>query len=172
MKYIIVLGSTNDDKGIISDIGRQRLDKGVEIFKLNKDYRLILTGGFGNHFNTTNRPYSSYAKEYLIDKGIPEASIMELVLSKDTIEDAKLTYSLLRDIKISHIFLITSDFHMNRVKFIFNKIFVGYNIDFVEVRYVSSPEKLNKLNEVEQKEMHLLRTTGKSSVGSSLSLDV
>ncbi len=165
---IIVLGSTNNQDGNISDIGLQRLNKGITLLNTFKDSYIILTGGFGSHFNTTNTPYSTYAKDFLIKNRISETRILDCVLSKDTIEDAKLTLPLIKEITPKNIHIVSSDFHMERVKYIFNKVFSNMNLSFHQVNYKTEEKEMQKLRDTEIKELKLLKETGKSSLGSEL----
>jgi len=165
---IIVLGSTNDENGTISNIGLQRLKKGIEVYKYTNNAKLILTGGFGKHFNKSNHPYSFYAKNFVISEGIKETDILDFVLSKDTIEDAQLSLPVVKSQNFNSIIIITSDFHMNRVNHIFKKVFEGYELTFVEIKYEATEEELSKLREIEDREMNMLVETGRSSIGSIL----
>lgn len=165
---IIVLGSTNDQSGNISDIGLQRLNKGISLLNAIKGSRVILTGGFGSHFNSTNIPYSTYAKEFLIKNNVNKNRILDCVLSTNSIEDATLTLPLIKEINPHNIHIVSSDFHMERVKYIFNNVFSGMNLSFHEVNYKTEEKELQKLRETEIKGLKLLKEIGKSIVDSEL----
>ena len=129
---IIVLGSRNDEKGNLTPNARERAEKAIQVFRNNRNYKLLSTGGYGTHFNTTDKPHSWHIKQYLLSKGIMDTDILPLVESKNTIEDAKLSKSIVDSLGIKKIVLVTSDFHMMRAWIIFKKVFgKGYVLKVV-----------------------------------------
>jgi hypothetical protein len=88
---IVVLGSPNNEKGEISQIWLSRLEVSLNLFnKLNSENcRMLLTGGFGEHFNKTKIPHAEYAKKWLITNGISEGKFLEQALSSNTYDDGK-----------------------------------------------------------------------------------
>lgn len=162
---IIILGSTNDETGKISDIGEARLKKGVEIYNRLAKAKVLITGGYSKGIKVTEHPYSHYAKETLLKQGISEHDIVGLVMSRDTIEDAKLALPFLNESFYKKIIIVTSDFHLTRSEYIFNKVFSEYNFCFETSSYISTDEVIAKLTKTEIEELALLKKTGKSSVG-------
>lgn len=69
---IIVLGSFNDEKGNINYVAKSRLNLGIKKLKEKNNYKLLLTGGFGKHFNTTDKPHAYYARQHCLKNGINE----------------------------------------------------------------------------------------------------
>ena len=65
---ILILGAPNDKKGNLSLIAITRLTKGATELSLNPGFKILLTGGFGKHFNDTDQPHWKYAKDFLINK--------------------------------------------------------------------------------------------------------
>ena len=91
MKGIItVLGSPNDNSGKLYSIAIERCNEAIKMYKSNPGWKIVLTGGFGQHFNTTDKPHAFYLNEYLVEHGIPESDILEFVESSNTLEDASL----------------------------------------------------------------------------------
>ncbi len=166
--FIIICGSTNDLKGNISNIGIGRLEKGLKLLRQNKNSKIILTGGIGPHFNQTDKPYAYYAKKYLQNRGVYESDIMDLVLSIDTVEDAKLSKKIVDNYNVGKIIVVTSDFHIERVKYIFDKIYSNFSIKYEESEYKDSEDVLTSLKKVEMKELELLKSEGRSSLDSTL----
>ena len=62
---IIPLAGFNDDKGKLSLLSIQRLEKCVQIGRNYKNSKIVLPGGVGQHFNPTNLPHFSIQEEYL-----------------------------------------------------------------------------------------------------------
>ena len=125
------MGSLNSPTGVLSDISKSRLNYCAYIYK--KGDFVLCTGGWGAHFNTSAHSHASYAKQYLIEKGVSEDDFLELALSGHTVDDAvkkKPILSQLDHIKLS---IITSDYHQDRVKLIFNEILEGFTKEFIGV---------------------------------------
>lgn len=157
---IIVLGAPNSDAGILSEIALNRLECAIRFYFNNPEYKILCTGGFGPHFNTTPIPHARYAIRYLIENQIPETDIIEHVLSSNTIEDATLARSIVDGYKPHNIVLISSDFHMKRVNLVFSKYFSDYNLIFVEAQSTLDKNALDKLYEHERNAIQRLKNNG------------
>lgn len=141
---IIVLGSKNDAKGNLSPNSKNRVDRAIEELKKNSGYKLLLTGGFGK-FNLTSKPHAQYLKEYALEKGIEEDDILGIVESGNTVEDAYFSKPILDKYKPDEVFVSTSNFHLPRAKFIFEKILSQYKLKFLGSKESTSPLVLKKL---------------------------
>jgi uncharacterized SAM-binding protein YcdF (DUF218 family) len=130
-EILVVLGAPNSPEGELSDIAKSRLDCAVELYTESK--KILCTGGWGNHFNTSPLAHAVYSKAYLLKKGIPEHAFLELALSAHTVEDAVKSKIILSRLNNSTITIITSDFHLERVKLIFNEVLKGFDIKFKAV---------------------------------------
>jgi vancomycin permeability regulator SanA len=164
---LIILGSPNDAEGNLLPMAKGRLDKGIEIFREQiEECNILLTGGFGAHFNTTTYPHAYYAKQYLLSKGIAEEVFTELALSCDTVDDAKKCVPIIEKYNPKKMVVVSSDFHINRVKFIFKTIFPNRDLEFQASEYIAfcTNEKINKLEEHETKELESLKTRGRSKL--------
>jgi uncharacterized SAM-binding protein YcdF (DUF218 family) len=141
---IIVLGSKNDEKGNLSPNSKNRVDRAIEELKKNPGFKLLLTGGFGK-FNPTDKPHAQYLKEYALEKGIKEDDILEIIKSGNTVEDAYLSKPILNKYNPKQVFVSTSNFHLPRAKFIFEKILPQYKLKFLGSKESTSPLVLKKL---------------------------
>jgi uncharacterized SAM-binding protein YcdF (DUF218 family) len=148
-EVLVVLGSPNSPEGQLSEIARSRLDCVADLYDENK--RILCTGGWGAHFNVAPKAHAIYAKEYLIKKGIPEQSFLEVAISSNTVEDAVKSKAILSRLDRPRISIITSDFHLDRVRLIFNEILKGFEIQFIGVKSgFLNKEELNSLTSHEQ----------------------
>ena len=78
-------------------------------------------------------------KEYALSLGIPEMNILAEEKSKDTLGNAfftKITY--LEKYNWKNVIVITSDFHLNRTKFLFDNV-LGPQY---AIKYISVPSSL------------------------------
>lgn len=92
---IIILGAPNDDKGNLSAIAKDRLVCAYNFIIANPNFKVICTGGFGEHFNRTSKPHNYYAKQFLIEKGVQETTFLESPITSNTIEDFTETKTLI-----------------------------------------------------------------------------
>jgi len=156
---IIILGNTNSKKGKLSSIAKERLDLGYKTFLKKKTYKILLTGGFGDHFNKAKSPHAHYAKQYLIKKGLPRSCFVKFAMSSNTVEDALFSEELIERYEPDKLIVITSDFHKARVKFIFN-YFIDKKITFLTSKTNTSENKLRKLKTHEKHALKILRKNG------------
>lgn len=128
---LIVLGSNNTKKGVLSPVAKSRAAKAHEFWTRNPHFKFLLTGGFGAHFNQTDKPHGAYVRDYLISLGVPSSAILGVVESFNTIEDAFLSLIALEGITIDRLVVSTSDFHVRRAHLIFEKMFRGQKMEFL-----------------------------------------
>ena len=121
MKAIVVLGSPNSPEGELFLAAKNRLNKCYEEYLSNK-YPIILTGGFGVHFNTSNYPHHHWTKQYLIQKDVDNQDIIAFLDSSNTVQDATMLLPILAQNSIEALIIITSDYHQERVEFIFKSV--------------------------------------------------
>ena len=119
--YIIVLGGP--EIWLMS-----RLDESVclyrELSKKYTDIKMILSGR-GTHENAKEHPESQTMYNYL-KTYVPESILIQESESKNTYENSVCSYKLLQQMKFDPskdmIYIVTSDFHMDRAAYIFTKI--------------------------------------------------
>lgn len=129
--YIIVLAGGLNSNSECHDFVLLRLDKAIEIFNLNKknniDSKIICLGG-GTYHKPPNLNKLNYVihestscAEYLKKNGINEENIMREWSSYDTIANGFFALTnFIIPLNIKNIILITSNFHLERSKCIFD----------------------------------------------------
>lgn len=119
---IMILGATNDDQGNLSLMAKLRLKQGALEYERHHaaGYKILLTGGFGSHFNTTGQPHWRYSKSFLENEIAlpPDAFLPETVESANTVEDFEKGAPIFRHYNFAHTILVTSAFHMPRALYI------------------------------------------------------
>ncbi|MDU1892548.1 MAG: YdcF family protein [Dysgonomonas sp.] len=156
-KIVLILGAPNDDQGVLSNIALDRLNCAYEFYKCNDNVKLLCTGGFGKHFNTTDKPHVSYAMSFLINKGIPEDSLLEPVLSSNTVDDFRLAKERILSYYPSILIIITSDFHIERVR-ILQKVIINFpDVIFISAKSTLPEEELYFLIKHEEKAIRELK---------------
>jgi len=136
-KIILLLGSPNDDNGQLSQIAKDRNKCAFNIYNSNNEIRLLCTGGCGEHFNRTDIPHAQYSKNYLISKGVNEKDFLPFILSSNTYEDLEISKPIIEKENPDLLIIITSDFHMERVKLLCEKL-----LDYTAVLFVPAKSSL------------------------------
>ena len=158
MTLLFTLGAPNDDDGNLSQIALDRLNCSFNIYNSNPEIKIVCTGGFGEHFNKTALPHAKHAQHYLINKRIPKESFAEIIESKNTFEDLTLAKPIIEKYKPVSIIIVTSDFHMQRVKLLCDKIGWYGNCNFVSAVSTVSQIELEKLQAHEYNAIEKLKS--------------
>lgn len=159
MEVIVVLGSPNFPDGTLGPIALDRLQGCLSIFNPQK-HKILCTGGFGTHFNTSPIAHANYLKDFLIQKGVPSTAFLPLALSSNTVEDAVMSKSILIKTELKDLVIITSEYHVARVKFIFTEILKDFNLNFNAVTHHSIDDVLEPLIQHEKRAMDQLNLNG------------
>jgi len=151
----ICAGGINDIDGYPHDFVKKRLDYAIKIFNSEKTKPIIIVLGGGTYHKS---PYinkdkfvvheSTSCAKYLYEKGIPSTNIYREWSSYDTIANGFFVFTnYINYLDINDIIVISSDFHISRVKVIFdyfNKLFNNNkNIQYIETKSNLEPE-INK----------------------------
>ncbi|WP_426370476.1 YdcF family protein [Pseudocolwellia sp. HL-MZ7] len=132
---IVILGHLNDEQGNLSAIAKLRCDMALTascLLKKIHDVKILCTGGFGESFNTTRTSHGQHLKNYLRNKGVSKSVFIDVALSTYTFEDALLSKPLLEKNLINQVVLVTSDFHMERAKLVFEHVMPNSKFAYAE----------------------------------------
>lgn len=161
---IIILGSPNGDDGQLSTMAQGRVALGYQRYRERQaaGWRLLLTGGFGEHFNRTALPHAYYLQQWLLAHGVPAQDMVEFALSRHTGEDALLARPIVERHGVQHLLVVTSDFHLARAEFIFRTLFPEYTLDFAGAPYLPNcaPAEQERLVAHEARRLAELRGQG------------
>jgi uncharacterized SAM-binding protein YcdF (DUF218 family) len=158
---IIVLGSPNDADGKLSSIALERCSQAFAEFRKNPGYSVLPTGGWGQHFNTTDKPHGFYIRQELAARGVPGSAFLPCVESSNTIEDAIFSRQLLDRCLPDIIIIVTSDFHMARARFLFEREFPETAITISGSATNLPPHELARRRNHERKALEKLGVAGK-----------
>ena len=120
---IVVLGSLNDAQGRLSSIALERCEQAFAEFQRIPEFQILPTGGWGEHFNTTDKSHGHYIRRELSVRGIPDSAFLPCAESSNTVEDATLSRSILDAYPGADLIVVTSDFHAARALFLFEREF-------------------------------------------------
>ena len=137
------------NKKIIEWNDPDRFFAGIDLYKANKSNRLIFTGGINPLIKGLPPEGDIYIKEAL-SKGIPKKDLFTTIPVSNTLQEAKAIKKLLNDeipATQKKVILVTSAFHMNRAKRIFEREGISvlpYPVDFKSNK-IFSPSLSNPL---------------------------
>jgi uncharacterized SAM-binding protein YcdF (DUF218 family) len=126
---IVVLGSPNSEAGELYSVARERCRLALEEYAGRAGWKLLLTGGYGAHFNTTDQPHAAYLKRYLTARGVPESDIVEFAESANTLEDASLSKPIALKYGVVHVLVVTSDYHAARARYVFEREYADTGVE-------------------------------------------
>ncbi|PSL43840.1 DUF218 domain-containing protein [Chitinophaga niastensis] len=153
---ILSLGAPNDLSGNLSLMAQERLNAVLNIYQYNTALQIACTGGIGKHFNETAHPHYYYSHLYLQKHGVPVSALATPVNSTNTIEDFTLSRELIYALSPAVLIIVTSDFHVERVKIIHGK-FVNYpNTIFWGATTAVTDDVLHQLKQHEKKAIERL----------------
>ena len=131
--YIIVLGEKlNNDN--MSNILIDRLDLAFNLYRKNKNAKLILTGGT---IGKNSISEASAMSNFLLESGVPNDDIVLENEATSTFENIKFTRELIQD-KSKKVALVTSDFHISRA------LVISKNMGLNVIPYPSNTTLLDK----------------------------
>jgi len=150
--YIILLGGDNDVNGKLSNCTLMRLQKFYEIYDKYNNAKIIISGGF----RFSEMSHCSLIKKELLNK-YPNLIIeKEFIENNDTIDEAINMGEYFKDNKYSgNIIIISSNWHMLRVKYLFGKVFELINN--IKIEYVETDENELILEKEEEIKLHKLK---------------
>ncbi len=137
------------NKKIIEWNDPDRFFAGIDLYKANKSNRLIFTGGINPLISGLPPEGDIYIKKAL-SKGIPKKDLFTTYPVSNTLQEAKAIKKLLNnEIQKSKkkVILVTSAFHMNRAKRVFEREGISvlpYPVDFKSNK-IFSPSLSNPL---------------------------
>lgn len=112
-QYILVLGSGLNGNEI-TPLLKNRVDKGIEAYKENKNSILILSGGKGDDEKI---PESEAMKNYALKRGIPEQDILTEDKSINTRENLLFSWKIIENHtgqNENNLLVVTTNYHVRR----------------------------------------------------------
>ena len=159
---IILAGGVNTD-GSLPIVPKQRVQKGVELWKGGVSKFLIMSGKYGFWIDELKqvllKSESQAMKEYAVSLGVPADQVFIENESKDTVGNAyfvKVNY--LEKNNWRNVVIVTSDFHLERTKLIFDLVLGHeYKAEYVPVSHGFSSEEKKYRDGIEIKTVSVLK---------------
>lgn len=111
---IVLLGYQNDARGKLHNIALERAREALSQARQHPQHRLLCTGGFGTNFNQSRHPHGELMQAWLQNQGVEKSRFLPYAPSRNTYEDGKYCSAAIARFNISTIYLVTSDFHIQR----------------------------------------------------------
>lgn len=140
---IIVLGGTEDAAGtafwhqIQLGDGAERFTEALGLSRKFPNAKILFTGGSGalRDIGSDEMSGAIVAERFFLQQGLPQERLVLERLSRNTAENAKLSFDLVQPKKGDRWVLITSAFHMDRAMHSFEKAgwtnLIPYPVDFL-----------------------------------------
>jgi len=146
---ILVTGSGVSPEGNLTQIGKSRVQKAVELYNKNIAKRILMSGKYSHNFSYIPQKTEAQAmKEYAVILGVQESHIFTEEDSLDTIGNAYFTKQFMKKMNWKNIILVTSNFHLARIEYIFKKVYgKDFQIDIIPaLTFLSTDELLNRFD--------------------------
>lgn len=125
---IIVLGNENSEFGVLSETSTLRVCKVIEVLQRDPASDFLCTGAYGEGFNRSSTPHGRLMAEAIAAGGISMSRCAGVTNSSNTVEDAVACAAYAS--RYDRFVIITSAFHLERAKYLFNRILIGKMIEF------------------------------------------
>jgi uncharacterized SAM-binding protein YcdF (DUF218 family) len=141
---ILLTGVTKYDEGLLGDRvyfnrGADRVTHTVQLYKLGKVKKILVSGGSGNIF-IPDRKEGDEIRDALLLMGVPPEDIVKETNSRNTHESSVEVKKILEGRTIAEdCLLVTSAYHMRRSAACFAK--VGWRVDCFSVDFLSHARK-------------------------------
>ncbi|MFD2117883.1 YdcF family protein [Paenibacillus yanchengensis] len=114
----VVLGNKVEITGQPSKRLKARLDRSAELYDKGYYNYIIVSGGIGKE----GFDEAKVMKDYLIEKGIAEANIIEDNNGYNSYMTAQNTSEIMKNLDLDSVMIITQYFHISRTELAFRKI--------------------------------------------------
>ncbi|MGW1177356.1 YdcF family protein [Kitasatospora sp. NPDC002543] len=116
-RAVVVLAAPNDADGVLTGIARTRTRRAVELLDAPGTH-LVLTGGFGAQFNTTDQPHWRHCAAWLAARPGGRPPVLACLETRHSYDDVLFTRELARHHGLDEVLLVTSDYHAPRIRYI------------------------------------------------------
>ena len=158
--FIFVHGHANDTHGNLSVFTQQRIDCADDLQQHQPNTIMIASGGTG-HFNQTSTPHAHYIRDCWLEMGIARNRIVTFDTPQHTVDEIQCLKSWCLAHGSTSGWIISSDFHIDRIDFICQRLLKGLSISLIRVDSKSAdPALRQRAITHEQKRLDQLKQQG------------
>jgi len=140
VNLLVVLSHLMSKTCELGDESLARVDMAIKLFSSDQYDKLVTLGW--DYRADCDVPIAEVVSEYILKKSdIDNSLVIALIESRDTVGDAIYCLDYFRRSKLKKIVVVTSDYHVERSKFIFNRVF--NNAVSIEVHGVETKANLD-----------------------------
>ena len=146
-KVIIVLSNTVTANGKLSEESKLRVQMGKQLFDSNRASFVIMNGGpskvdDGTYIQRGKRPYHcDIMRDYAISLGMPAEKVLVQDYSSDTVGEIYFVRRmLLEPYHWNDVTIVTSDYHLSRVRTICDILLKDISVDFCGIETNNNQE--------------------------------
>ena len=123
MKCLLVLSHLMDKNAVLEKESADRAELAISLFK-NYNFNFLITSGWA-YRNDSSISICDAFRDYIVKNSeIKFNQLITLPLSRDTVGDAFFSLRLAKEKKIKKLFIVTSDYHVERTRKIFESFFL------------------------------------------------
>lgn len=157
---IVILGGSNDNEGKLNLFTKHRCDRANFILNGKEgECNIHFSGGFNKKFNKSNISHTIICKKYFLNlnNNTQEYDIVLHELNNNTVDEAINFGNYFKTNSYKEIIIITNDWHYNRVKYLFDKVFNSYKIKNYEIIGVESKSNIELIEKEEAEKLEQLK---------------
>ncbi|WP_326589686.1 YdcF family protein [Streptomyces sp. NBC_01294] len=119
---VAVLAAPNDEHGELSVMARDRSRTALDLVRSTPGARLVLTGGFGAQFNTTDVPHWRHCARWLRSQGMGPGEFADCLETRHSSDDVLFLRELARRPGTGRVTVVTSDYHADRIRYLLDLV--------------------------------------------------
>lgn len=166
VRMLVYLAAPNRSRGQLGEIARRRLERFAELASSMTDARLVLTGGYGSHYNCAPEPHYCYAFDHLIRTAPTVADRIEACLpTRHSFHDVMMSTWYAEATNSSSVTLVTSHYHCDRIRLLVDLIRRGSSTSFsIDDGHSTNGLSRQSLSELGMHDAKALRATALTAV--------
>ena len=134
---LIVLGCQPRRDGKPSDPLLSRVRKAIQLYRRENYSKVVLSGG-----SVKFRVPEADIMRVMLMQHIPESRMVMERKSRSTVQNALFCWELLKDKDVKHLTVVTSEHHIPRARYIFNKMYAHMGIS---LRFEPAPDSFDRI---------------------------
>lgn len=156
---IVILGGSNDNDCKLNIFTKNRCIYANSILNNKKKNKIHFSGGGNKKFNNTNISHSTICKKYFLNlnNNIQEYDTILHELNNNTVDEAINFGNYFKQNHYEEIIIITNDWHYERVKYLFDKVFNFYKIKNYKIIGVESTSDIELIEKEEAEKLEQLK---------------